>query len=123
MNTHTGRLTQEGKEMDYNGWTNWETWHVNVLAENDEPTYRAGLAMAQACLKFKAKGTFDLGRAVLGFKRTFHKAWMETKRFAHNNVLEYGGGWTEAVAPNWQEIAEHWLDKAEEANAYAEKKA
>ncbi len=25
---------------DYNGWTNWETWQVNLWIDNEEPTYR-----------------------------------------------------------------------------------
>ena len=29
---------------DYNGWTNWETWNLNLWAENDEPTYRHVIA-------------------------------------------------------------------------------
>lgn len=24
----------------YNGWTNWETWNVNLWVTNDESTYR-----------------------------------------------------------------------------------
>ena len=115
MATRTEGSTMERETAQYQGWTDWETWHVNLLAENDEPTYRQGLAMAKACLKYEAKGRFDMARAVQGFKRTFHTAWMETKAFAHANVVEIGGDWTEAVQPNWTEITEHWLEKAREA--------
>jgi hypothetical protein len=27
--------------MAYNGWTNYETWNVNLWIDNDEGTYRA----------------------------------------------------------------------------------
>jgi hypothetical protein len=27
--------------MSYNGWSNWETWNVNLWAMNEEPAYRA----------------------------------------------------------------------------------
>ncbi len=25
---------------DYNGWTNWETWQINLWLDNEEPLYR-----------------------------------------------------------------------------------
>lgn len=30
---------------DYNGWTNWETWQVNLWSDNDQTTYRYKLRM------------------------------------------------------------------------------
>ncbi len=26
---------------DYNGWTNWATWQINLWIDNEEPFYRA----------------------------------------------------------------------------------
>ena len=99
-----------GETQGYNGWTNWETWHTALLADNEEALYKAACQMARACLKFEAKGTFDWSRAEAGFKRTLHKAWMETKRFAAENEREYGDGWKIDGKVNWREVAEYYLD-------------
>ena len=34
--------------MTYNGWTNYETWNVNLWLANDEPMYRETLRRVQA---------------------------------------------------------------------------
>lgn len=33
----------------YNGWTNWETWNVNLWIFNHEPNYRMFEAFAAGC--------------------------------------------------------------------------
>ncbi len=33
--------------MAYNGWTNWETWNLNLWLTNDESMYRAASMYAR----------------------------------------------------------------------------
>ena len=32
--------------MEYNGWTNWETWNFKLWIDNDESSYSAVLELA-----------------------------------------------------------------------------
>jgi hypothetical protein len=98
---------------DYNGWTNWETWHTALLADNDELLYNSARAMARACLKFEGR-EFDWARAEQGFKRCLHSAWMQTKRFAAENQKQYGNGWAIEGKVNWREVAAHFMDAERE---------
>ena len=101
----------------YNGWSNWETWHTSLLAENEEPSYRQGVAMAQCVLKHKAKGQYDPARAAKGFQRIFAPQWRTTREFLKTNAEDIGQGWTEDYRnmeqPNWLEIAENWVERVE----------
>ena len=106
--------TMTDKETGYNGWTNWETWHTALLADNEQARYNQVRAMTKACLKYEAKGTFDWTRAEQGFKRCLHKAWMETKRFAKSNQQQYGDSWKIDGKVNWREVAEHFIDAERE---------
>jgi hypothetical protein len=36
-----------GEVMEYNGWTNWETWNFKLWIDNDEGSYREALNMAE----------------------------------------------------------------------------
>jgi len=33
--------------MEYNGWTNWETWNFKLWIDNDESSYNAVLELAE----------------------------------------------------------------------------
>lgn len=93
---------------DYNGWTNWETWHVALLADNDEPMYKRVQAMAERCANIKAgnvKGKkFSQTQATAAFKRILSPCWTETKQFARDN--NYG----KLDPVNWTEVANHFID-------------
>ena len=38
-------------DSSYNGWTNYETWVVNLWLGNDEGSYNACRALAQRCFE------------------------------------------------------------------------
>lgn len=44
---------------DYNGWTNYETWNVNLWIENEEGSYRYWREVTRECIDAaEADGTF-----------------------------------------------------------------
>lgn len=93
---------------EYNGWTNWETWHVALLADNEESTYKRVQALAERCANIKVgnvKGKkYSQAQAVAAFKRILAGCWRETKQFAREN--DYG----KLDPVNWVEIADHFID-------------
>ena len=99
-------------DTTYNGWTNWETWHTALVADNDVTIYRHATALGTRCGAIRAgtvKGkTYDPARAANAFKRALAPAWKITREFARSN-------WpTDALkAVNWLEVAEHFMPEDE----------
>lgn len=106
-------------DKTYNGWTNWETWHTALLADNEEQSYKRATALAERCAAIRRgevkNKVFDLKRAADAFKRLLAPQWKATRDFAKENAREFGGGWGEPIdPPNWGEIAEHFMQTADE---------
>lgn len=72
------------KTADYEGWTNWSTWHVNLLIDNTEASYSTKRRLVQNALR---KG-ITLDQLASQFSRMFHKQYKETKEFHDNNALD-----------------------------------
>lgn len=92
----------------YNGWTNRETWLVNLWLSNDESTYREALDTARELL-----GT-DHPRVALA-------DWLQ--EFVELQVTDCCGtrygfvedlAFTAAAHVNWFEVADGWLHDAAE---------
>jgi len=84
---------------DYNGWTNWETWNVNLWVDNEEPMYRA-------------KVRFLRSPGVRGITASTVKAFvLDLMPKGTPDMDKEDGGY---AAVNWAEIAEHWADEAGE---------
>lgn len=84
----------------YNGWTNYETWLVNLWLTNDEGSDE----MARECCK--AGREYESGKAL----REMVEEW---------NPCQESGLFADLVgaalsAVNWQEIAEHYTEDMEE---------
>ena len=112
-------------DKSYNGWTNWETWHTALLADNTESTEKQAVALGARCADIRAgrvKGkVYDPGRAAAAYKRILAGCWRETRTFARENAREFGGGWREPLGTvNWLEIAESYMDEADLDRQYRE---
>jgi hypothetical protein len=101
MNTQT---TPE-KET-YNGWTNWATWHVALLIDNEQESHNRQWTMAKHSLTFLPKNTFSLAKSAAWWKKTFAKQARETNQFAKENWNETAG------FINWEEIAGNAIEEA-----------
>jgi hypothetical protein len=61
----------------YNGWTNWETWQINLGLDNEEPLYRDKVRFIRAgklddasveefCREYFPNGTPDMDPGDMG---------------------------------------------------------
>jgi len=70
------------KKADYNGWSNWLTWHVALLIDNTEASYNTKINLTRNALK-KGMTPAELGNQ---FARFFKKQEKETRDFAAANA-------------------------------------
>ena len=106
-------------EKTYNGWTNYETWNVNLWMSNDKGSYRHYGALAQdAYDNAEAERFFTrLERATLDLsdmlKEEFEQAMDEILGDMSASVWAdlLGAALSEV---NWHEIAEHLIDDCDQ---------
>ncbi len=100
------------KTQEYNGWTNYETWVVNLWIGNDQGSYsywndqaQEELERAQADKSFtkQERATLALADAL---KEHHEMTLPEVQGFAADLL---GAAMSEV---NWQEIASHLIDNA-----------
>ncbi len=102
-------------ESSYNGWTNYETWVVNLWLTNDEDTYNRCRSLAQQCME---EAVAD---AVLSRKeRACYQLSIELKEMLEDDnplvsqASVYSDLLNAAISEvNWQEIADHLLEEVE----------
>ena len=98
----------------YNGWTNYETWNVNLWIDNEEGSYSYWREAAQECYdNAEADGSFtreeqatlDLSHRL---KDEFDEAMPELGASCWSDLLR--GALSEV---NWYEIAEHMIENVD----------
>jgi hypothetical protein len=82
---------------EYNGWTNWETWHTALLIDNERDLYDKKVEL----VKKKA--------SIAEFKRELKKAETMTRKFVQENREIFkddkSSSWhNKFEAVNWAEI-------------------
>jgi hypothetical protein len=104
---------------DYNGWTNYETWVVNLWLDNEEGSQRFCNEMAMEALD-DSEG--DVDRASPAMARTLRDHLEE-------GMPELAGLWQDLLrsafdSVNWDEIARSWvgnnIDEWREQNLWEE---
>lgn len=84
-------------DTTYNGWTNWETWNVELWIDNEEPLYRAKQ-------RFLRTYRGSINESVV--QAWVHEALPKgTPDF--DSIDDY-------LKVNWKELADHWADEAKE---------
>lgn len=82
---------------EYNGWTNWETWHTALLIDNEYDIYQKKIEL----VKEKAP--------LSKFKRELKKAETMTRKFHSENRKENPEGWGKFETVNWKEIYDNTM--------------
>jgi len=98
-------------DTTYNGWTNWETWQINLWLDNEEPLYRRKVSFLRSVVAPIA----DLGvtDALIGYVQR----WCES--VFPDGTPDMRGDEKETVKVqwarvNWTEIAEHFVAEVKE---------
>lgn len=105
----------------YNGWTNYETWVVNLWMDNEEGTHDYWLEVVEDVYNNEAKGQKHFTKmedAVCILAERLKEDHEDRK----NNILENAeltaSVWADLLGAalsevNWREIAEHLLENVE----------
>ena len=101
----------------YNGWTNWDTWNVQLFLDNEEDLYKRQMAFAKRFLYLHNRERFDLDLAAKAVRLYLMPGAIKRDR-------RYGGGKSEIdrKAVNCHEIAQSILDDAIENETYEKSK-
>jgi hypothetical protein len=84
-------------DQTYNGWTNYETWLVNLWIDNSEGEQQYWHDRAAWCLKHQP----EEGDAVHGLRETLRGEFDCSSYFSLRAALS---------EVNWHEIAQHYID-------------
>lgn len=98
-------------EKTYNGWTNYETWAVNLWVDNDEYLQDQVRDLAR-----HERDTYKLGKAIeemIDSMHPFHGdcATKEMQAFSSSLWADLLGAALSEV--DWYDIAEHWIADTE----------
>jgi len=69
------------KKADYEGWTNWETWNVALLIDNEERTSDLARQMAKNALTRRNRGQLNLDELAKQYARAFSRQERQVKKY------------------------------------------
>jgi len=97
----------------YNGWTNWETWIVNVWMDNNQNLYEHYLDVT------REKISTDKQSAALKLSAILRENFDEWAPEIEGLYLDLLSGAMREV--NWREIALHLVERVEEEENYTQR--
>ena len=112
IEAYIGEMKMNHKE--YNGWTNYETWVVNLWMDNEEGTYDYWREVAQEV-------SSDLEEPTNSMTKMDEAVYLLAERlkdYHEENRPELPGVYGDLIGAalsevNWREIAEHLLENVE----------
>jgi len=99
--------------MSYNGWTNYETWLVNLWMDNEEGSYRGAQELARSALEDESDRDDAVQSVAEHLKEEHESAAADAVPAGVFSDL-VGAALSEV---DWREIAGHLVDAAEEEAA------
>lgn len=105
--------------MTYNGWTNYETWSVALIIDNDESTQRFALELTRIAVEEGEPSEYWTEEQRRRYRTAdMLKDWIEEqletmRQPSETHPLSYL--WSQLVIGalgevDWHEIADHYLD-------------
>ena len=115
------------QDASYNGWTNYETWSVALIMDNDQGLYSMRCEQAQQLYNDaepewdwqskEDKATNDLADWLKDFIVDEYAPDLSALPLG----MLYGQLLSGALSDvNWQEIARHWIEEVDKEEAEAE---
>ena len=100
-------------DSSYNGWTNYETWLVNLWLTNDEVTYGICRSLAQQFMDESVADTVFSRKERAGYNLSNElKDMLEEGNPLASQASVYSDLLNAAICEvNWQEIADHLLEE------------
>ncbi len=107
--------------QEYNGWTNYETWIVNLWMDNEEGSHDYWVKTARYIYENQAKETKHFSKAedaVYILADRLKNDHEEAKDEILENMKLNASLWADLLGSalaetNWKEIAEHLLENVE----------
>jgi len=97
-------------KKEYNGWTNYETWVVNLWMDNDEGSDSYWREQAEECVK--VDGRENAVTSLSDILKEYHQEGsaeiMQDRACVYSDLI--GAALFEV---NWREIAQHLVDDVE----------
>lgn len=111
------------EDKKYNGWTNYETWVVNLWMDNDENSYKFWLSEGKRCLdKTEPNDSFTLRESARYELQLSMRDYFEVNNPLEENSSVYTDLLRAALSEvNWNEIAASWIDRTLEDVSYTKK--
>jgi hypothetical protein len=94
-------------DRTYNGWTNYETWAVNLWMDNSQSTQNYWAYEANAALR-KDEPVLHLADRMKDEHQNAASDLMESLNEGCSVFTDLLNGALSEV--NWREIAQHWID-------------
>ena len=91
------------QKLEYNGWTNYETWNFKLWADNDEPTYKKIKELVKDAVTIHGVATVSVLADDL--KELAENEAPELKTSFYSDVIN-----ASIKEVNFEEIAERLLD-------------
>lgn len=91
-------------DREYNGWTNYETWLVNLWLSNDSGSEEMLRETVGGC-----RTKYDAGRAIRAMVDEMADEWMPDQASMFADMI--GAALKEV---DWQKIASHYMPEEEE---------
>ena len=106
--------------LEYNGWTNRETWATMLHIDNDEYLQETAMDYARTALEeHEGEEENDISEAIYCLEDTIQN-WIEEDLLTRENIAESEGLWLmltdigSLYRVNWREIARSLIENAKQ---------